>query len=151
MRIAFDIGGVLSKYPKIFMSMIKAFDRNNYRTRKDSYLYIEMFIITDMHNLSEIKEALQLNDLYQYIPEGNVYSADFEKYGEACKAVLLKQLKMDLFFDDFPAYVSEGDETCRCLVMPNLKKPYYDDDWKTPNSVGDFGRRKRVDNFLKGE
>jgi hypothetical protein len=145
MRIAFDIGGVISKYPEIFKSLIRALNCASNEDVED----IDMFIITDMHKMDEIRKTLELNGLSQYFPAENVYSADFEQYGEACKAVLLKSLDIDLFFDDFPAYVSEGDETCRCLVMPNITKPYYSDAWKTPTDVGLFGRRKRVDNFLE--
>lgn len=133
MRIAFGIGGVISKYPDIFRVMIRALTRS-----RD----IEVFIITDMHNRAQSLEMLEMNG-FGWMVNDRVYSADFETYGEACKAVLLEQLQIDVMIDDFPAYVAAGCPV-RLLALPDITRPYYADDWKVPESVGDFGRRKRV-------
>ena len=75
----------------------------------------------------------------------NVYCADYQKHGEMCKAVLLAQLKIDIFFDDFGPYLiwdsSLGPAPIRLLVMPDPYKPYWSPDWKTTDN-SDFGRRK---------
>ena len=76
-----------------------------------------------------------------------MHSSDFRTYGEACKAVLLRQLGVDLFVDDFPAYLAEGCPV-RLLVQPDLTRPYYADSWGVPGDDEDFGRRRRVDAFL---
>ena len=51
-----------------------------------------------------------------------------------CKAVLLSELKIDIFFDDFIGYLawdsSLGPAPIRLLVMPDPYKPYWADSWK---------------------
>ena len=132
MKIAFDIGGVLSKYKSM-------------RTLLDSLDYAgeDIYIITDMHNKEEILEQLNANDIL--IHPRNVYSADYTKYGEAAKAILLRDLGIDIFFDDFIGYLfwdaSWGPAPVRCLLMPDPLQPYWSDDWKVQDNL-DFGRRR---------
>lgn len=129
MRVAFDIGGVLSKYPETFRALIKKFGPP------------EVYVISDMHPKEKIVALLKLNDIEYWEP--NVYSADYDQYGEACKAILLDELKIDLFFDDFIGYVAIPGQykTIRCLVMPDAELPYYADTWKMPEGEPVFGRR----------
>jgi len=136
-RVAFDIGGVISKYPDILRPIISALHTGG----------IEVYVITDMHNPKDTREMLDLNHL-SFIPTERVLNSDFDRYGEACKAILLKQYKIDFFLDDFPAYVAEGCPL-RCLVLPDLARSYYHDDWINPEGAqyGDFGRRKRLETF----
>jgi hypothetical protein len=96
-RVAFDIGGVLSKYPTILRAMASALHQGG----------AEVFVITVMQNWAKVRELLDANG-FEFIPDGNLILADFERYGEGCKAVLLEQLYIDVFLDDFPAYVSWG-------------------------------------------
>lgn len=128
MKIAFDIGGVLSKYPKIFKELIIALEAGG----------ADVYIISDMGH-TKISEMLSLNQIY--ILPGNIYSADYAAYGENCKKILCEELKIDIFVDDFIGYVAEGDFV-RLLVMPNPKFDYYDESWKTDGSEGNFGRRR---------
>lgn len=131
MKIAFDIGGVLSKYKSI-------------RTLLDSlaYAHEDIYIITDMHDMEEILRQLKENKID--VDRNNVYSADYMKYGEAAKAILLRNLKIDIFFDDFIGYTywdsAWGPAPVRCLLMPDPTQPYWSDDWKC--SGADFGRRR---------
>jgi|GEM_PF-6297195 len=136
-KIGFDIGGVLSKYPSIFRPLIDALIKGG----------AEVHVITDMHERSETLEMLRLNGLGDIPPE-RVHNSDFERYGEACKAVLLKQLGVDIFIDDFPAYLAGGCPV-RLQVLPDIDRPYYADEWKTSGKEGEFGRRKRVEAYLK--
>lgn len=133
MKVAFDIGGVVSKYPDKFRELINAL----ILAKSDVY------VITDMHDKIEVVKQLRSNG-FEAIPEDNVYCADYDQYGEFCKAVLLKDLKIDLFFDDFVGYVGWdskfGEAPIRCLLAPNAFKPYWDDSWKCEG--GQFGRRK---------
>lgn len=131
MNIAFDIGGVLSKYPNVFITMIRAFDST-----------VKVHIISDMHPKENILKMLAMNGL-DFIPVEQVHSADYENHGEQCKSILCKKLEIDLLIDDFPGYVCEGDHV-RLLVMPNPSEPYYSDDWKTDGSEGNFGRRRKA-------
>lgn len=128
MKIAFDVGGVISKYPDTFRKMISAL-----RFMSD----IEVFVISDMHPKEKIVEELMLNDIL--VKEANVYSADYDKHGEFCKAQLCRSLDIDILVDDFVGYVADGSHI-RMLVMPDSTKPYWSNKWKT-TSESDFGRR----------
>lgn len=128
LKIAFDIGGVLSKHEpirKLYMACVYF-----------PYLIIP-YIITDMHEKDKVLELLSAND----IPciKKNVYCADYTKYGEACKQILCDELEIDILIDDFIGYVANGKHV-RLLVMPDVEKPYWSDDWKVENEA-EFGRR----------
>ena len=134
-RVAFDIGGVLSKYPTILRAMAQALHDGG----------AEVFVITDMRTPDRVLELLEANG-FGFINPANIICADFELYGEGCKAVLLEQLYIDVFLDDFPAYLVRGCPV-RLLVQPDLELPYYDDSWQTDGAEGEFGRRQRVRRF----
>jgi len=131
LKLAVDLGGVLSKYPDIFKKLLFSFDPR----------YIDVYIISDIHPKEKILEALALNYFDNFINSDNVFSADYDKYGEAAKAVLCKELEIDIFIDDFIGYLSDKGAPVRLLVMPDSSRPYWSDDWKTNDEV-DFGRRK---------
>ncbi len=91
-KISFDIGGVISKHPDLFRQIIYCL------------LYsFEIHIITDMHDHDEVMEQLALNR-FDMIPAERVHCADYKKYGEFCKPILIKELGIDIHFDDFPGY-----------------------------------------------
>ena len=125
-KIAIDIGGVISKYPRLFKELIEICRGK-----------IEVFIISDMHPVDKIHSMFLLNGITDV---SGVYSADYSKYGENCKKILCEQLGIDILIDDFIGYVAEGN-FIRLLVMPNPTLPYYADEWKTDGSEGEFGRR----------
>ena len=133
MRVAFDIGGVLSKYPDLFRNLLKVLGESD---------QVEIFIITDMHDHAQVVETLSANE-FLISPE-NVLCSDYEKYGEACKAVLLKEHGIDLFVDDFVGYTQWdsqlGPAPVRLLVMPDQFRPYWHETWVTKDK-SDFGRR----------
>ncbi len=130
MRIAFDVGGVLSKYPAVFKPFMDALLTGG----------VEVYIISDMHPKAKILDMLQRNGID--LGAASVHSADYKTHGEACKAVLCRELGIDVLVDDFIGYVAEIDAPpVRLLVMPDSSRPYYDDEWKTDGSEGDFGRR----------
>jgi hypothetical protein len=131
MKIAFDIGGVISKYPETFHWLMTSLAVN-----------MELYIITDMHDKTEVMKMLRDNNVE--VPESRVYCADYTKHGDMCKAVLLKELGIDIFIDDFLSYTSWdsslGSAPIRLLVAPDPFKPYWSDTWKCEGA--DFGRRK---------
>jgi hypothetical protein len=135
-RIGLDVGGVLSKYPYVFRALLRACAGSG---------HVEWHIVSDMHPKEEILTMLALNEID--VPAYRVHSADFAKYGEACKVILAKELRLSMMIDDFGAYVAEGD-LARLLVMPNIRQPYYHDHWKVPppkdGKFSDFGRRKKL-------
>lgn len=144
MRVAFDIGGVLSKYPSEFRELVRCLVRGAH----------EVHVISDMHPREKIIQVLRLNNFIADDPwplddsalilEQNIHSADYDTYGEACKAVLLDQLDIHMFYDDHLAYMTTtfGErQPIRLLVMPSHTKPYYADNWKMPEGEPLFGRR----------
>lgn len=128
-RVAFDIGGVISKYPAIMRALASALVAGG----------AEVFVITDMRDHASVLEILSSNG-FGFIPGGNVRCAEYDLYGEGCKAELLRDLQIDIIMDDHPGYVTAGGCPVRCLVMPDASLPYYSDDWKMPAGGGNFGR-----------
>ena len=134
MRIAFDIGGVLSKYPNQFRRLISRLLEPG-----PTFHGCDVHIITDMKDPDKVYKMLCENGFYM-IPRQNVHCADYETHGEGCKAELLRDLEIDLFFDDFLGYMMLPGDTIRCLILPDPHKPYCHDDWVTKDKT-DFGRR----------
>ena len=110
-KMAFDIGGVLGKYPNVFRPMVSALQKGG----------AEVFVLTD---ITDIKVAQEQLSRYEYIfsPE-MILCADFEKYGERCKSVLIKEYGIDVLIDDHPGYCA--DSGCVSLfVWPDPLVPY---------------------------
>lgn len=129
-RVAFDIGGVLSKYPAIMRALTTALVAGG----------TEVHVITDMHDHADVVRQIAAN-CFGHIPAANVHCADYAKFGEGCKAELLRKLNIDVFLDDFIGYVAAGGCPVRLLVMPDASLPYYSSEWKTAGNEQDFGRR----------
>lgn len=141
LKICFDIGGVLSKYPDRLRELCKTLSQSS---------QIELYVITDMHDHREVVELLQ-NNGFTMIPPEHVYTSDYATYGEACKAKLLKELKIDIFLDDFAGYLcwdsQLGEAPIRLMVCPDMFQPYWHDSWKVPDNY-DFGRRRSPPSIL---
>jgi hypothetical protein len=140
-KIAFDVGGVLSKYPELYRELVEGLVLAG----------IEVFVITDMHEKDKVVELLRMNDFIGprgFVPK-NVYCANYDEHGEGCKAVLLDELQIDMFYDDFIGYAVVSGCPIRCLVMPDADKPYYADSWKMPDGPT-FGRRTFTKRQAKG-
>lgn len=131
LRVSFDIGGVLSKYPHVFRAMVIALQRGG----------CDVFVITDMHDHEQSVRFVRDNG-YDIPPE-NILNSDYKQFGEACKAMTIKEHKIDVHVDDFPGYCAHT-ECVSLFTWPNPGLPYYHDDFKTDGSEGDFGRRKKV-------
>lgn len=130
MRIAFDIGGVLSKRPEVFIPLVNTLCHSG----------VDVYLITDMDH-DRAMDMLRRNGL---VGRDRVVSvaADYELHGELCKAKACEVLGIDLLIDDHPGYVATGDHV-RLLVMPDPERPYYADTWKTDGSEGSFGRSQK--------
>jgi hypothetical protein len=135
MRIGFDIGGVLSKYPEEFRQFLW-----EYIDKEDPP---RIYVITDQHPKDEVLKTLRNND-FGFIHEDDIYCANYEQYGNAAKAKLIAELKLDMFIDDFDGYLqwdsSFGPQPILLKVQPDMFKPYWHETWKAKG--GDFGRRK---------
>ena len=129
-RVAFDIGGVLSKYPDELRRLARCVVAGGG----------EVFVITDMHDRAHVLDTLAAN-AFGFVPAENVYTADYDQHGEGCKAELLRELVVDVFLDDFVGYVTPGGAPIRCLVMPDASKPYYHESWTTLGGEPTFSRR----------
>lgn len=111
MKIAFDIGGVLGKYPHPLIPMILALQKGR----------AEVFVITDIADKKVAEELLNRGG-YNIAPD-NILCANFEVYGERCKAMLIKEYSIDVLVDDHPGYCA--DSGCVSLfVWPNPHIPY---------------------------
>lgn len=134
LKVAFDIGGVLSKYPERFRRMAMAL-----HVSPD----VEVHVITDMHERESTLEHLLANG-FGFIPADRVHNADYAGLGEMCKAVILRDLGIDVLIDDFGGYTawdsSFGPAPIRCLVQPDPFRPYWAEGWKTGDDH-QFGRR----------
>ena len=132
MKIAIDIGGVISKYPDIFRELNRAL-----RVRAGT---IEVHVVTDMHPIEGVLKTLEDNDID--VSPWRVHVADYGRHGDACKAVLLRDLQIDVFIDDHPGYLVWPWPTpapLRLRVEPDPYRPYWHPGWKCEG--GDFGRR----------
>jgi len=157
MKIGLDIGGVISKYPEVFWDIMQRFRFPMHRSCDGDWgdEIKNIFIITDQHPKDSVIHILRNNgfiydgvsdlNFVTVLPE-NVYCADYEKYGNMAKAILIKELGIDIFIDDFDGYLqwdsSLGPQPLLLKVMPDVYKPYWADSWKCNDS--DFGRRKYV-------
>lgn len=147
MKIGFDVGGVISKYPNEFKRIISSF---NYENESSSgHGIIDLYIISDIFPIDYTWQMLVKNGISYYFDKKNVHSANYEKYGNMAKAVLIKELNLDIFVDDFDGYLqwdsSLGTQPLLLRVMPDAFKPYWSDDWRCD---GEFGR-KRAPNFTE--
>jgi hypothetical protein len=129
LKVAFDIGGVLSKYPDVMHRLVESLLSSGQ----------DVHVITDMHIREEVLDVLRKNG-FGSIPAENVHTADYQTHGEGCKAELLRELGIDIFLDDFVGYVAIPSSTIRLLVMPDPYQPYYAPEWVC-NAGPDFGRR----------
>ena len=130
LRISFDIGGVLSKYPEVFRPLIAALQKGG----------VWVYVITDMHQHAQSVRFVQDNG-YD-IPAERILNADYNEHGEGCKEKVIEEHGIDVHIDDFPGYCAHT----RCVslfVWPNPERPYYADDFVTDGSEGDFGRRRK--------
>jgi len=140
LKIAFDIGGVLSKYPDQFRILIDKLQDPGRSDLETGEPAVEVFVISDMHDVDKMYQMLRDNRIF--VDKSKIFSAPYQEQGEFCKTYLCNQLGIDILIDDFIGYVAEGN-FIRLLSMPNASLPYYHDTWKTDGNEGDFGRRRK--------
>lgn len=130
LKVSFDIGGVLSKYPNVFRPIIEALQLGG----------IEVFVITDMHDHAQSVKFVQGNGFN--IPADHILNSDYATHGENCKAITIEKNHIDVHVDDFPGYCAHT-KCVSLFVWPNPEQAYYADDFKTDGSEGEFGRRRK--------
>lgn len=131
LRISFDIGGVLSKYPDQFRPLVTALLASP---------LVDVFVLSDMKPHARAVAFCHDNG-FPVLP-GRIICCDYEAHGELCKAVAMRELCIAIHLDDFPGYLAEGCPV-RLLVMPDPSRDYYHEAWKTDGSEGNFGRRRK--------
>jgi len=113
MRISFDIGGVLSKYPDTFRDLIATLRRGG----------AEVFVITDIPD-RETARSLVIDNGFA-VPAEHVLCADYAAHGDRCKEELIRRLQIDMHFDDYAGYAAAASRACvSLLVWPDPDKPY---------------------------
>jgi hypothetical protein len=132
MRIALDIGGTLTKYPKILKRFVAAAQATN-----------DFYVITDMLDRAMVLDLIERNELHWFIPPDRVLLADYAAHGEACKVVLLREHAIDVLIDDHMGYLVWPWPTpapLRLFVMPDPRLPYVAAGWKRRESDEAFGQ-----------
>lgn len=132
-RVGFDVGGVLSKYPEILGPIVAALNASP---------RVEVHVLSDMFPHAKILDTLVRNGIE--VPPERVHSCSYNEHQDLCKAFKARELGLDVLLDDFPGYVGTvGAPALRLLAMPDPERPYYADAWQTDGSEGDFGRRRK--------
>jgi hypothetical protein len=131
LRVAFDIGGCLSKHPELQMLLQCLLDAAG----------VEVHVISDIK--PHEKAVAFCHDNALSVPKERIHCANYDTHGERCKEFLCDQLGIDILIDDHMAYLwAIGHPPVRLFVMPDPTRDYYDPDWKTDGSEGNFGRRR---------
>lgn len=131
MKVSFDIGGVLSKYPHVFKPLMEALQKGG----------IDVFVLTDMHDHEQSVRFVQGNGFN--VAEDHILNADYSEHGEDCKASVIEKHGIELHIDDFPGYCA-NTKCVNLFVWPNPEQSYYHNDFKTDGTEGDFGRRRKA-------
>ncbi len=111
-RIAFDIGGVLGKYPEIFRVMIEALL---------AHPDVEVHVLTDVPPPRAIR-LVHVNGFV--IPAERIHSCDVARHGDDCKAVKIAELGIDVLIDDHLPYLRNVN-ALRLHVQPDKDRPFF--------------------------
>ena len=117
MKVAFDIGGVISRYPECMRWLIAALIRGG----------AQVYVLTDMKK-EDALAALRENQLIHLFAEDHVLSADWSDHGDLCKSVVCEREGIRVLIDDRPDYLAHGDFIGLAL-SPRPRVPYYHPTW----------------------
>jgi hypothetical protein len=121
-KVAFDIGGVLSRHTEVLRKMAEVF-----WSATDIF---ETHVLTDISKKKAMQMLMNNGLAHLFGPDGErVHYADYAKYGDNCKSVVLKEVGIDILFDDHMRYLMDTP-ALGLLVMPRPSLPYYSDQWK---------------------
>jgi hypothetical protein len=121
-RIAFDIGGVISKYPEILLPLIRCLVAGG----------AAVHVVTDMPDRGAVMRLLADNDVS--IPPERVHLADYNTWGEGCKAEVMREISADILIDDHLGYLVADGCPVRLFVVPDPDRPYHAPNWVAPTT-----------------
>src|SRR5271170_7067970 len=108
-KLAVDMGGVISKYPKVFRALMSALEDDE---------SVRIYVLSDMDNRERLITLLRDNGFDSaMLPEKRILQADYAAHGEHCKRIVCEEQNNAMLIDDFPGYVASG-KFVRLLVMP---------------------------------
>jgi hypothetical protein len=128
LKISFDIGGVLSKYPNVFRHLLASLSNCE---------DVSVYVLTDMP-IEKAQDLIRRNGFD--VEHVNILSANYDAHGERCKEMLIEENGIDIHIDGFPDYCAHT-KCVSLMVWPNPHEPYYHDDFLTDGSEGNFARR----------
>lgn len=117
MIVAFDIGGVISRYPEKMKEMMQALIQGG----------IDVRVVTDIP-FEKAWRLLCLNG-FDFLSKGQLHSGDWAIHGDMCKSVICERFGIDVLIDDRPDYCAVGDFIGMVLSPRPDKKPYYSENW----------------------
>lgn len=123
MKIAFDIGGVISRYP----NQMKELMHDLWQSGNEIYILTDMNQVDAIACINENDLNYCVGDLFDRRPE-RILSADWSKYGDRCKTVLMDKHDIDILIDDRPDYCAEGG-FIGLTLSPRPGVPYYHETW----------------------
>jgi hypothetical protein len=113
-KIAFDIGGVISRYPDQMKTIIQALMAGG----------VDVCIVTDMPPATA-NILLRLNG-FDFVP--SVYCGNWTEHGDMCKSLICEREGIDVLFDDRPDYCALGN-FIGFVLAPRPQIPYYAQKW----------------------
>jgi len=118
MKIAFDIGGVLTRHTAKMKEIMATLERGG----------AEVHVVTDMP-LNKAMDLCIANGITDIIPISRIHSADWDCHQELCKTILCEELGIEALFDDHGPYLHTGN-FIGFLLTPRPSLPYYSNEWK---------------------
>jgi hypothetical protein len=116
MKIGFDIGGTISRYPEKMKELMTILKKGG----------AQVCVITDI----PYDQACQLC-LDNEIPvlASQIHSCNWSEHQDLCKTLKCEELKVDFLIDDRPDYCAVGDFIGLVLAPRPKTRPYYSDSW----------------------
>lgn len=128
MKIGIDVGGVSTKFPLEMISLCNSMILTGH----------EVLFITDREDIDVVCRGLSSTGFS--VCDEQVIFADYKKYGDACKSVLMREIGVDIMIDDNPGYLAwpwPEPAPLRLQVFPDQCRPYYSPLWV--HSLAPFG------------
>ncbi len=131
LTIAFDIGGVISRYPEKMKQLMAVLIKGG----------ALVYILTDMNPVDALA-AVRANGLMHLIGHDRllsdpyfqsarnryILSANWSRDGDLCKTRIMEDEGIDFLIDDRPDYAAKGD-FIGLVLSPRPDVPYYHESW----------------------